>query len=259
MFWWQYPITGPFDPPTEHGVDLAMPVGTPIYAAYSGTVLAPAPNIPGQSIESNTGYNPWGGEVDILTSLPGVGQVVNYVFHLDQLVVQPGQAVSAGQLIGYSGGENTLSESNVVPGYTPTHAVPPQYSSGPHIEWGLYQQTGQSPLDPTPYLQALRTQGLAVLGNGSSSGTSSGSIGGTSSGSIGGTVSGTPLAFGLPDVPATIADIKTGFTDVTQRAALVMFGALLMLVGVLVLFFGSESAHALEQGAAQGATEAAVA
>lgn len=244
MYWWQYPITGPFNPtgtPPEHGVDLAMPVGTPIYAAYSGTVLAPAPSVPGQSIESNTGYNPWGGEVDVLTNLPGVGQVVNYVFHLDQLVVKAGDTVQAGQLIGYSGGENSLSTTDVVPGYTPTHITGPQFSSAPHIEWGLYQQTGQSPLDPTPYLQAIRNAGGAVLGTGSNGTTL---LSSTSSGS------------GLLGIPS-ISDIKSGFTDVFQRTGLVMFGGLVILVGILVLFFSSASGKALEQDAPQVAELAA--
>jgi hypothetical protein len=215
-----------------------MPVGTPVYAAYAGQVLAPSPAGPGL-IESNTGYNPWGGEVDTLVNLPGIGQVVNYVFHLDQLVVQPGQQIAAGQLIGYSGGENSLTglgPNDLVPGYTPQTSVPPNYSTGPHIEWGLYPKTGQEPIDPTPYLNQLRRTGINLLGNGSS-------------GSGGGLVN---VSF------PTVQDIKTGFTDATQRIGLVMFGGLLVLVGILVVFFASESGQAITRDVTRGATEAAV-
>src|SRR5258706_664163 len=115
-YWWQYPITGPHNPPSERCVDLSMPVGTPIYSPFSGTVLGrtdykyatDTSSIWGtnqiQGAYAQTGYNQWGGEVDILTQLQSVGDKVGYVFHIDKLNVVPGQKVKKGDLIGCSGG-----------------------------------------------------------------------------------------------------------------------------------------------------------
>src|SRR5260221_12381312 len=74
-----------------------------------------------QGAYAQTGYNQWGGEVDILTSLHGIGQKVGYIFHLDKLNVTPGQKVNKGDLIGWSGGEKKKTPKKMM-----ARATPPQ-------------------------------------------------------------------------------------------------------------------------------------
>jgi murein DD-endopeptidase MepM/ murein hydrolase activator NlpD len=75
---------------SENAYDLAVPVGTPVYAVTSGTI---GPNIGPQG-----GGRFAGDRVSVVSSN-------NEFFygHLSSLVVNAGQNVSAGQLIGYSG------------------------------------------------------------------------------------------------------------------------------------------------------------
>lgn len=256
MYWWQYPINGPHNPPTERGIDLAMPVGTPIYSPFAGTVLGRSDytyatdtsSVWGtnqvQGAYAQTGYNQWGGEVDILTQLAGIGQKVGYVFHLDALAVKPGQQVAKGQLIGYSGGENTLSTTNVVPGYTPTHIATTQWSSGPHIELGAYSPTNwASVIDPTSIVNNLRATGMSTSG-------------------VDPTSLPTGTTTGLSLNPADWANafttsIKTGFTDVALRAGLVTMGIVLIFLGILILFFAHGGGEDIESGVSSVAPLAA--
>lgn len=73
----------------HHGVDVDMPVGTPVYAGAAGTALVrprtmgPAYGAHGLTIRS--------GRVDIVLG------------HMSRLVVRSGQSVRPGQLVGYSG------------------------------------------------------------------------------------------------------------------------------------------------------------
>jgi len=102
---------------TEVGTDFCLAPDTPIYALEGGPVL-------GQG-----SYG--GGGVISIEAAPGVAE---YYQHLDCMYVHSGDTVSAGQLIGTSGG--------VVPGsgypapkcglYSSSN-----YSGGPHIEWGI--------------------------------------------------------------------------------------------------------------------------
>jgi LysM repeat protein len=73
-----------------NGVDYGMPVGTSLYAAAGGTVI----------ISKNSGWN--GGYGDyVVIQHPNNTQTV--YGHMDSTVVLVGQAVTKGQLIGYSG------------------------------------------------------------------------------------------------------------------------------------------------------------
>jgi len=243
VYWWQYPINGPHNPPSERGIDLAMPVGTPIYSPFSGTVLGRSDykyatdtssmwsKNQVQGAYAQTGYNQWGGEVDILTSLHGIGQKVGYIFHLDKLNVTPGQKVNKGDLIGWSGGENTLSTTNVVPGYTPTHTALSIWSGGPHIELGAYDpENWASVIDPTPIVNNLRATGMSTSDVLLSSNTGGG-------GSV----------LNPADWATAFADkIKSGFTDVALRAGLVTTGIILIFLGILVLFFANGGASKVE-------------
>lgn len=105
--WATYPV---------QGEDIPMPMDTPITALFSGKV-------------ANQYYNAGGGEVviqaDDPTQLKGIPYY--YYVHLDNIVTTLGQQIQAGQLVGYSGGQNVGG----------SHPSAPNYSSGPHLEIGL--------------------------------------------------------------------------------------------------------------------------
>jgi murein DD-endopeptidase MepM/ murein hydrolase activator NlpD len=69
------------------GIDFAAPIGTPIYAAGSGTVTAAGPA---------SGYGQW-------VKIQHPGDVSTVYGHLSRWTVAVGQAVHRGQLIAYSG------------------------------------------------------------------------------------------------------------------------------------------------------------
>lgn len=102
------------------GVDLAAASGTPVLAARSGRVVL---------VESVGAYG--------LSVLIDHGQGVETLYaHLSEALVQPGQAVEAGALIGRVG----MSGS----------------ASGPHLHFELRSRGSQlTALDPTPHLPPL--------------------------------------------------------------------------------------------------------
>lgn len=118
--WWELPVTQQYGGGalgfSEQGVDIGTPFHTAITAPFSGKVSA-------------AGYYPWGGQVDLSTAIPGQPGVHDEtVLHLDQITVSPGQAVAAGGLLGYSGGQNVGG----------SHPTSPVYSSGPHTELDFF-------------------------------------------------------------------------------------------------------------------------
>lgn len=270
--WYTYPVTlhwhEKFGNELERGNDLGMPVGVPVYAWIGGTVLTrsnndhavgqqppPAPNPNPNGAFAETGYNHWGGEVDWYQ--PGQ-DYVHYVMHLDQLAVKPGDVVRPGDLLGFSGGENTtdpneINGQGVVQGYTPTHSADPNTSDAPHIEIGDYKTHDYgSTIDPKPILDALRA------GNGPSNNPP------PSCGPmpldpvqfplwVSCVTSQTAANVGNPLDPSTwVAAITSGFGAPLQRIGLIAFGGLLVLVGIVVLFFGPVE-HAAEQAAPMAA------
>jgi len=147
MSWYDTVITMVFGQAGETGTDFATPLDTPITALQGGTV-------------TRADINPWGGEVQVLTTLPGIGQVTEYYRHLD--LIQPdlhvGDIVAPGQQVGLSGGQ-------LVGG---TNVADPLYSSGPHTEFGIIQNG--TFLDPTGLIAATRAgSGTGIGGSGSSS------------------------------------------------------------------------------------------
>ncbi|MBY6046755.1 peptidoglycan DD-metalloendopeptidase family protein [Vannielia litorea] len=92
------------------GVDWAAPTGTPIYAAFDGTV-------------SYTG--PGGGYGNLLKITHAGGMETRYA-HLSKFGSQPGQRVSAGDVVGYVGTTGR--------------------STGPHLHFELY--LGGTAIDP---------------------------------------------------------------------------------------------------------------
>ena len=102
--------------PGEEGTDFSMPEDTPIYAVQGGTVLG-------------VGYYGGGGVVSIKAG----NQLAEYYQHLDCINVSVGQAVSAGQKIGTSGGSLTSQPYHPACGHYSTST----YSTGPHLEFGI--------------------------------------------------------------------------------------------------------------------------
>lgn len=100
------------------GVDIAGPVGTPIYAAKSGTVA-----------EASCGWN-WGYGCHVLISHGG-GWATMYAHMVSTPVVSVGEAVNAGQLIGNRGNTGR--------------------STGPHTHFEIRSPGGN--VNPLSYLQ----------------------------------------------------------------------------------------------------------
>ena len=105
-----YRISSPFGPrnsPTagassyHKGIDLAAPQGTPIYAARSGVVTT-------ATYSNSSGY---------YVSINHGDGFASVYMHMTNYVVKSGQAVSAGQLIGYVGSTGI--------------------STGPHLHFGI--------------------------------------------------------------------------------------------------------------------------
>jgi murein DD-endopeptidase MepM/ murein hydrolase activator NlpD len=74
----------------HNGVDFGTPRGTPVHAAANGTVI----------IVRNTGWNGGYGNYIVVTHPNGTQTLYA---HLTNAIVAPGQAVTQGQTIGYSG------------------------------------------------------------------------------------------------------------------------------------------------------------
>ena len=77
----------------HNGIDLACPVGTPVYAIEDGTVA----------------FEGWGQNHSWMGAIAGISAIIRHssfhsgYAHLSQTIVSIGQAVKKGQLIGYSG------------------------------------------------------------------------------------------------------------------------------------------------------------
>jgi murein DD-endopeptidase MepM/ murein hydrolase activator NlpD len=93
----------------HNGLDIGVPIGTPVYAADDGIVMA----------ADNNDKNSWAkyqyGKYVLIKHNNGLATLYG---HLSQWIVSKGQTVSRGQLIGYSGNTG--------------------YSTGPHLHFGVY-------------------------------------------------------------------------------------------------------------------------
>lgn len=115
------------------GEDIPLVLDTPIGNILPGTVV-------------KQGYFPWGGQVDIATTVNGKQTIEEYL-HLDQIYTAVGQRVDVGQLVGLSGGQLAGG----------SHPATKSFSTGPHIKYSLFQ--GASSIDPAPVLKAF-SQGV---------------------------------------------------------------------------------------------------
>jgi murein DD-endopeptidase MepM/ murein hydrolase activator NlpD len=84
----------------KNGVDIGCPVGTPIYAAASGTVL----------IAKTTGWNGGFGMYVVINHPNGTQTLYG---HMSKVIVSPGQAVSKGEQIGLMGSTGRSTGSHV--------------------------------------------------------------------------------------------------------------------------------------------------
>ena len=127
----------------HYAVDVATPMHSEIGALWGGTV-------------TSMGYQPWGGEIFIKMN----NGTTYYMYHLDNIYVKRGQRVQQGDVLGLSGGANTL-QRNQYP--SAQRLNDPRYSTGPHTHIGFFERwtstpNGTIPYGPdiTPYIQALR-------------------------------------------------------------------------------------------------------
>ena len=98
------------------GIDFAAPIGTPVYAASNGTVIAAGPA---------SGFGQW-------VKIRHPGNITTVYGHLSREAVTVGQAVQPGQLIAYSGNKGL--------------------STGPHLHFET--RPNDSPVDPITFYAA---------------------------------------------------------------------------------------------------------
>ena len=162
MSWYQDVISNPFGLAGgeaqwggHSGIDFGTPNDTPLFFPMGGKVIA-------------ADYKPLGGEVAVDT---GQG-VIEYFLHLDQINVQVGQNIQAGDVIGTSGGGvgdkilNALGQVITVV----TQSQYGSYSTGYHTHFGLvkgdslaaYQASlgsNTNRIDPTNFISVWRSSG----------------------------------------------------------------------------------------------------
>lgn len=107
---------------THEGIDISVPVGTPVKAALGGTVTL-----------TRMGSESAGNYVEITHDS---GDVTRYL-HLDKILVNKGQTVSSGETVGLSGATG--------------------HATGPHLHWETWvgggKGTGGTAIDPFEWLQ----------------------------------------------------------------------------------------------------------
>ena len=109
-------LTQGFKPGVHNGLDLAAPIGTPIYAAAAGTVTAAGPRDPG-------GF----GQVVYINNNDGT---VAWYGHINTWLVKAGDRVGAGQQIATVGNRGN--------------------STGPHLHFEIHAPNA---IDPAPWLR----------------------------------------------------------------------------------------------------------
>jgi murein DD-endopeptidase MepM/ murein hydrolase activator NlpD len=120
---------------THNGMDFGMPVGTPIMAVRGGIVSGAGNTDLAKGCYS---YGRW----VLIKHDNGLSTLYG---HLSASLVQTGQSVSAGQVIGYSGG---------MPGGDGSG-----YSTGPHLHLGLYATQA---VQIIPYTTSIGCKGTSI-------------------------------------------------------------------------------------------------
>ena len=107
---------------THRGIDLAAPVGTPVYATADGTVVAAK-------------YGAWDSSYGNMVAIyHGHGTYTNHA-HLSKIKTRVGKKVKAGDLIGYCGSTGR--------------------STGPHLHFEIHLGRKWNRVDPKPYLDKI--------------------------------------------------------------------------------------------------------
>ncbi len=146
---WRF--TNAFSPPSHYGFDFGIDENTPIYAAKAGEVLL---------VDSDGQYNSgFGNYITIAHDLKPYGaqyratQFTLYA-HLNKALVQAGQKVEAGQIIGLSGntGNSTGAHLHFQVQETKTPALSrPAETSGTCLDpYPLLVNLGADPVTPPP-------------------------------------------------------------------------------------------------------------
>ena len=119
-----FAATGAYNGKGHNGIDLAVPIGTPVHAALAGVVLATGNTDVGNCYS----FGKW----VFIKHANGLGTIYA---HLSEIDVSAGQTVTTGQLLGYSGETG--------------------YATGPHLHFGVYVS---SATDIIKLGQATKTQ-----------------------------------------------------------------------------------------------------
>lgn len=114
---------------TEYGNDYAMPVGTKLFSPFAGTIST-----------EDDGKSNWGKRVFVTLS-NGWKFAIG---HMTGFAVADGQQITAGSLLGYSGGDPGDPSSGM--------------STGPHVELQMIDPNGRYN-DPLPMLQQIYQAG----------------------------------------------------------------------------------------------------
>ena len=121
-----FAASGAYNGKGHNGIDLAASIGAPLHAALAGTVEATG----NTDVGGCYSFGKW-------VFIKHANGLSTMYAHLSQIDVSPGQSVSTGQLIGYSGETG--------------------YATGPHLHFGVYVSTatqiiklGQATKSTTP-------------------------------------------------------------------------------------------------------------
>ena len=121
-----FAASGAYNGKGHNGIDLAAPIGTPLHAALAGVVTATG----NTDVGGCYSFGKW-------VFIKHANGLSTMYAHLSVIEVSPGQSVSTGQLIGYSGETG--------------------YATGPHLHFGVYVSTateiiklGQATKSATP-------------------------------------------------------------------------------------------------------------
>ncbi|MDB5195297.1 MAG: putative zinc metalloprotease [Parcubacteria group bacterium] len=112
-----FAASGAYNGSGHNGIDIGMPIGTPVQAALSGTVLGTGNTDLAHDAAGNQCYS--FGKWVMIKHANGLSTMYG---HLSQINVSKGQAVSTGDVLGFSGETG--------------------YATGPHLHFGVYASAG---------------------------------------------------------------------------------------------------------------------
>jgi murein DD-endopeptidase MepM/ murein hydrolase activator NlpD len=112
-----FAASGAYNGSGHNGIDIGMPVGTPVMASLAGTVLGTGNTDLSHSSSGAQCYSfgKW-------VAVKHANGLATVYAHLSQISVSTGQSVTTGQVLGYSGMTG--------------------YATGPHLHYGVYASAG---------------------------------------------------------------------------------------------------------------------